>query len=108
MYHGENAIKDAEELNKPVANGGIPENIEEYEITSKQIAQGLLLIDLLLLSGLVSSKSEGKRMIEQNGISINNIKIVDVNKKITEEDISMGFFVIQKGKKLFKKIVKKI
>lgn len=108
MYHGESAIKEAEERYKTVANGGIPENIEEYSITISDIEQGLSLIDLLVLSGLVPSKSEGRRMIEQNGISINNQKIVDVNKKITKEDISTGFFVIQKGKKQFRKITKKI
>ena len=108
MYHGESAIKEAEERYKTVAAGGIPEKIEEYSITISDVEQGLSLIDLLVLSGLVPSKSEGRRMIEQNGISINNQKIVDVNKKITEEDISTGFFVIQKGRKQFRKIIKKI
>src|SRR5574344_1818180 len=108
MYHGESAIKEAEERYKTVAAGGIPEKMEEYSITISDVEQGLSLIDLLVLSGLVPSKSEGRRMIEQNGISINNQKIVDVNKKITEEDISTGFFVIQKGRKQFRKIIKKI
>lgn len=105
MYHGEEYIQDAVERYKTVASGGIPENIEEFEISKKEIDENMLLTSLLLKSGLFSSKSEGRRMIEQNGISINNKKVTDVNKVITEEDFDGNCMIIQKGKKTFKKII---
>lgn len=53
----------------------------------------------------VSSKSEGRRMIEQNRVSINGLKESDVNKLITTTHFNNGELIIQKGKKQFKKIV---
>ena len=109
MYHGEQYLKAAEDRYKTVASGGIPENVDEVEIEKEKLNDNLLLTELLLFSSMVSSKSEGRRMIEQNGISVNNKKIVDVNKIITKDDFNNNELIIQKGKKQFKKItIKKL
>ena len=105
MYHGEEFVSIAEKRYSTVANGGIPENIEEVEIDKSLVENGILLTDLLVLTKIVPSKSEGRRMIEQNGISINGAKENDVNKLITKKDFNNGELIIQKGKKQFKKIV---
>ena len=105
LYHGEEFIAVAEERYKTVASGGIPGDIEEYEINNEAISNGILLTDLLVQSGMVPSKSEGRRMIEQNGISINNQKETNVFKNITIDDFVDNCIIIQKGKKQFKKIV---
>ena len=105
MYHGEEFISQAEERYNTVAKGGIPENIGIFEIKESMLENGLLLTELLNLSNIVSSKSEGRRMIEQNGISINGRKENDVSKLMTITDFRDGELVIQKGKKEFKKIV---
>lgn len=105
MYHGEEFINQAEERYNTVAKGGIPENIEIFEIKESMLENGLLLTELLNLSNIVSSKSEGRRMIEQNGISVNGTKENDVNKLITTIDFKNDELIIQKGKKQFKKIV---
>ena len=105
MYHGEEYIQEAEERYNTVAKGGIPDDIEVFEIKHTVANQGILLIDLLLMSGMVPSKSEGRRMIQQNGISINGEKENDVNSIITIGKFNNNELVIQKGKKQFKKIV---
>lgn len=105
MYHGEKFINQAEERYNTVAKGGIPDNIEIFEIKESMLENGLLLTELLNLSNIVSSKSEGRRMIEQNGISINGRKENDISKLMTITDFRDGELVIQKGKKEFKKIV---
>lgn len=105
MYHGEECIKEAEERYNTVANGGVPEDIEIYEIEENVISSGMLLTDLLAMSNMVSSKSEGRRMIEQNGISLCGKKVNDVSMIITAENFTNNELVIQKGKKQFKKIV---
>lgn len=107
MYHGEEFISLAEKRYSTVANGGIPENIEEVEIDKFLVGNGILLTDLLVLTKIVPSKSEGRRMIEQNGISINGNKSNDVTKYITIDDFENNALVIQKGKKQFKKIILK-
>lgn len=105
MYHGEEFIKDAEERYATVAKGGIPENIETVAISKNEVENGILLLDLMLYSKIVPSKSEGRRMIEQNGISINGNKVTDVAKIITKLDFQNDNLIIQKGKKQFKKII---
>lgn len=107
MYHGEEFISLAEKRYSTVANGGIPENIEEVEINKSLVENGILLTDLLVLTKIVPSKSEGRRMIEQNGISINGSKENDVTKQITIDVFENNALVIQKGKKQFKKIILK-
>lgn len=107
MYHGKEFVKDAEKRYKTVASGGIPQDIQEYNITNDILEAGLLLTNLLVQSGLVSSKSEGRRMIEQNGISLNSNKESDVNRTITSEDFKNNILIIQKGKNKFIKIVLK-
>lgn len=104
MYHGEEFISLAEKRYSTVANGGIPENIEEVVIGKSLIETGILLTDLLVLTKIVSSKSEGRRMIEQNGISVNGTKEKDINKLITATDFNKDELIIQKGKRQFKKI----
>ena len=105
MYHGEKFIKEAEERYKIVAEGGIPKNIEKKEIEKFIIDRGILLPDLLFLSKIVPSKSEGRRMIKQNGISINGRKENSVERVITIDDFKNNDLIIQKGKKQFKKVV---
>ncbi len=105
MYHGEKFISQAEERYNTVAKGGIPDDIEIFEIKETMLENGILLTDLLNLSNIVSSKSEGRRMIEQNGISVNGIKEKNINKLITLNDFSNDELIVQKGKKQFKKIV---
>ena len=107
MYHGEEFISLAEKRYSTVANGGIPENIEEVEIDKSLVENGILLTDLLVLTKIVPSKSEGRRMIEQNGISINGSKENDITKQITIDVFENNALVIQKGKKQFKKIILK-
>ena len=74
-------------------------------ITIEKAKLGISLIDLLVETSLVSSKSEARRLIEQNGISINNEKVKDLNEKITEKDLNNNFIIIQKGKKIFLKVI---
>ena len=105
MYHGEEFVEEAEERYHTIANGGIPKNISIFELTEKDLESGILVTDLLVKSELVSSKSEGRRLIEQCGISLNGQKIDDINKILLSEDFVDGELIVQKGKNKFKKII---
>ena len=105
MYHGEEFVEEAEERYHTIANGGIPKNISIFELTEKDLESGILVTDLLVKSELVSSKSEGRRLIEQRGISLNGQKIDDINKILLSEDFVDGELIVQKGKNKFKKII---
>ena len=62
------------------------------------------IIDILLETSIVSSKTEARRLIEQNGISVNKEKVT-LEKLITKEDLNDNFIIIQKGKKTFLKVI---
>ena len=101
LVHGEEEAKKAKQTSEDLfSNKGNSENMPIFTISSKKTS----LIDLLVEARLASSKSEARRLIEQNGISINQIKENNVDKIIGESDFKEGFLIIQKGKKVFLKI----
>lgn len=96
LYHGEEAIKGAEERYKSVAKGAIPENIKEVKIEEKEIA----ITELLLKVGFAGSKGEAKRMIQGKGVKLDGKVVEDITLivKMTESSI------IQFGKNKFVKV----
>ena len=101
MYHGEEFIKDAEDKYNAKANKTLSDNIDTIKFNGQL---PITLIDLLNELKIVSSKSEGRRLIEQNGISVNQEKENNVDRVITKDDFKDGFIIIQKGKKVFLKV----
>ena len=101
MYHGEEYIKDAEDKYNAKANKTLSDNIDTIKFNGEL---PITLIDLLNELKIVSSKSEGRRLIEQNGISVNQEKENNVDRVITKDDFKDGFIIIQKGKKVFLKV----
>ena len=101
MYHGEEFIKEAEDKYNSKANKILTDNIDTIQYNGEL---PISLIDLLNELKIVSSKSEGRRIIEQNGISVNNNKENDINRIITKKDFKDDFIIIQKGKKTFLKV----
>ena len=101
MYHGEEFIKNAEDKYNAKANKTLSDNIDTIKFNGEL---PITLIDLLNELKIVSSKSEGRRLIEQNGISVNQEKENNVDRVITKEDFNDGFIIIQKGKKVFLKV----
>ena len=63
--------------------------------TFKDVAAGVLIVDLIVNEGFASSKSEARRIIKANGVKINNVKVDDINAK-TEP--SLGQFILSCGK----------
>ena len=103
LVHGEDeAIKSKQIAEELFSNKGVSENMPSTTISKEKL--GINILDLLVETNLVSSKSEARRLVEQNGISINQTKESDVNRAINEPDFKDGFIVIQKGKKLFLKV----
>ena len=96
-YHGkEEAQKAREEFDKVFAKKDMPDEIEEYLLDSSSVK----LSDLLFKSGMVSSKNEARRLIEQGGVKI------DSQKAEGDFEIKSGeAFVIQAGKRKFKKVI---
>lgn len=102
MYHGESFIVEAVEKYNTIAKGAIPDNIEPFYVDKVDLE--FPIVDLLVKTALVSSKSEGRRLIEQKGIKINGELVSDVNQKLAEKNILDNEVILQKGKNKFIKI----
>ncbi|HOZ55997.1 MAG: Tyrosine--tRNA ligase [Parcubacteria group bacterium ADurb.Bin316] len=101
IYHGEIKAQAAQEsFVNTFQKKEIPNELEVYEVNK---VGSINIIDLLSESGLVNSKSEARRLIDEKAIKVDGEVISDTNKeiKITEKG-----FVLQRGKKQFKKIIK--
>ncbi|MDD4298594.1 MAG: tyrosine--tRNA ligase [Bacilli bacterium] len=103
LVHGEEeAIKAKKTSEELFNNKGTSDYMPSTEISKSKL--DINVLELLVETKLVSSKSEARRLIEQNGISINQIKENDANRTLTSNDFNAGFLIIQKGKKTFLKV----
>ena len=103
LVHGEKeAIKARNTAKELFGNKGISDNMPSITI-SKDILD-INIMDLLAKTNLVSSKSEARRLIEQNGVSLNQEKIKSTDQIVTINDLKDDFIVLQKGKKVFLKV----
>ena len=69
-------------------------------------AEGDQLLNVLVKCGLTTSRGEGRRLIEQGGITINEEKVTNPNMRFTKDQLKEGIKV-RKGKKVFQKIILK-
>jgi tyrosyl-tRNA synthetase len=95
IYKGEKAAFAAQEnFINIFSKKEIPEEVKSYKVKSKK------LLEVLEETGLVSSKSEARRVIEQGGLKIDNEIIKNVNFNLVA-----GEHLIQKGKRFFAKVI---
>ena len=98
LVHGEDEANKALEAARAVFGGsGSSENMPTAEFDSAEIG----VIDALVGAGLAPSRGEARRLVQQGGVSVDDVKISDPNQKI---DISGGA-ILKKGKKQFVKLV---
>lgn len=108
IVHGEAEAQKALEAAKALfAGGGNNDNIPSSEIERSEIEGDMQVLDLFLRVGLIPSKSEGRRMLTQNGLSINGEVVSDINRVIEINDFNDGEMLLKKGKKAFHKVVLK-
>lgn len=100
IVHGEeNAAKCMEASRALFSSGGNMEGAPNFEILENEI--GMPLIDILVSKNIFPSKSEGRRLISQGGVSVNDVKILDGNFILRMEHFENGKVILKKGKKKF-------
>ncbi|WP_138269680.1 tyrosine--tRNA ligase [Anaerofustis stercorihominis] len=105
LVHGKEEADKAKEAATALFKGGVSsENIPSTDITKDELSEEPTLLDIMLKAKLIPSKSEGRRLIKQGGVSVNDEKVTDVNKAITMEDFNNNEMIIKKGKKVYHKI----
>lgn len=105
LIHGEKEANKAQQAAKALFAGGTEEgSIPTTEIEKSIFDDGIGIIDLLRKTGLIKTNSEGRRLIEQGGITIDDIKVETTDKKITLDDFNEGKILIRKGKKIYHQV----
>ena len=104
LVHGEEEAKKALESAKGLFSGGNAENMPSYDLISDDFKDGRVdVISLLVKSGLVASRNEGRRAVEQGGVSVNGEAVTDIAASY-DKDAFATDFVLKRGKKNFRKI----
>ncbi|MCR5292888.1 MAG: tyrosine--tRNA ligase [Eubacterium sp.] len=107
MVHGEEKAKAAEAAAKGVFGSGSSEGMPEAVLTDDDFENGTIdILGVLSKSGLVPSRSEGRRAVQQGGVSVDGEKVTDIAVTYSKEDFAEGI-VVKKGKKNFKRVVVK-
>ena len=106
LVHGEEEAKKAESGAKAMfAGGGDSENMPTTELKDEDFTEdGIDLISLLQKAELVGTRNEGRRAIEQGGVTLDGEKITDVKHIVKKENILPEGSILRRGKKKFKKI----
>ncbi|MGI6110079.1 MAG: tyrosine--tRNA ligase [Eubacteriaceae bacterium] len=105
MIHGEEEAQKAQDASRALFKGG-PDSadVPTVELSAETLGDGLDILALLDAAGMIASKSEGRRLVQQNGISADGKKVTDIAQVFTPADFTDGELLLQKGKKIHKKV----
>ncbi|MFA7573241.1 MAG: tyrosine--tRNA ligase, partial [Lutispora sp.] len=106
LVHGEEEAKKASDAAEALfGGGGSLDLVPATEVEREQLKNGMNIIDILILTGLVPSKGEGRRLINQGGLMLNDEKVDSIELTITVEDFQDGALMMKKGKKTYHRVV---
>ena len=107
MIHGEEEATKAQNAAKALFAGGADNsNMPETVLTDDDFTDGsIMLLDMMVKAGIIKSKGEGRRLITQGGVSVNDEKATDANMSFTVDDFN-NEIIVKKGKKVFHKFSK--
>ncbi len=102
IVHGEEEAVKALAAAKALFSGGADAtNVPTVTLSTETIGEGIPLLDLLVQIGFAASKAEGRRLVQQNGLSIEDEKVTVPEKIITSSDFIDAKLLFKKGKKQF-------
>lgn len=108
LVHGEEEAVRAKESARALFSAGVAADMPTTELTEDDFTEGTIdMISVLCKSGLVASRSEGRRAIEQGGVSLGSEKITDVKAVFGKDTFAKDGIVVKRGKKNFRKVVLK-
>ena len=107
LVHGEEEAQKAQQSARALFGGGEGGQTPTVELTEADLTDGAAdIMTLLVKAGLVASKSEARRNIQQGGVTAGDVKVTDIGKTFTEAELRDGV-TLRRGKKSFMKVVLK-
>ena len=108
LVHGEEEAAKSQESARALFSKGVAADMPTAELSEEDFTDGTIdMISVLCKSGLVQSRSEGRRAIEQGGVSLENEKVTDVKAVFGKDTFAGEGAVVKRGKKNFRKVILK-
>lgn len=108
LVHGEEEARKAQESARALFSQGAAAEMPTTELTEADLTDGNIdILTMLVKSGLVPSKSEARRAVQQGGVAVGGEKVTDIYAAFAGETLGGDGVVLKKGKKNFRKIVLK-
>ncbi len=105
LVHGEAEAEKAQATAKALFAGAADaDNMPSTALAKADFDAGVQLLDVMVQAGLIKSKGEGRRLVQQGGVSLNDKKVTDPMLILSVADFEKGYAVVKKGKKVFHKI----
>ncbi|MDD6012095.1 MAG: tyrosine--tRNA ligase, partial [Oscillospiraceae bacterium] len=107
LVHGEEEAKKADEAAKALFGGGAnSDNMPTTALSKDDFTDGAVsLIDMMLKAGIIKSRGEGRRLIEQGGVSVDDKKAVSFADTVSADSFEKGYVIVKKGKKVYNKFI---
>mgnify|MGYP002726923084 FL=1 len=104
LVHGKEEADKAQAAAKALFAGGADDsNMPTTEVEQSDLEDGkITVLSLMIKAGMIKSNGEGRRLIQQGGISVNDEKISDVFTSVSEDELKDSV-IVKKGKKVFHK-----
>ena len=106
LVHGEEKATKAQEAARALFSGAADtENMPTVALNADDFTDGQIAVnEIMLKAGLVKSKGEARRLIQQGGVSIDDQKVTDPVAVVSHEALEKGHIILKKGKKVFYKV----
>ncbi len=106
LVHSEEEAAKAQESARALFGSGSAAEMPTTELSAEDLTDGNIdILDLLVKSGLVKSRSEGRRAVEQGGVAMDGEKVTDFKAVFAGEDFQGEGKILKRGKKNFKRVV---
>ena len=107
LVHGEEEAVKAQESARALFSQGVAADMPSVTLSADDFKDGAIdIVSVLVKSGLVFSRNEGRRAVEQGGVAVDGDKIPDISVTIPEEKFDGDGIVVRRGKKNFRKVSK--
>ena len=106
LVHGEEEAEKAREASKALFGGGMDSaNMPTPTLADEDFTDGKIdILEVLVKTGITKSRGEGRRLVQQGGVSADDAKVTDIGLSFTADQLKAEPVIIKKGKKIFHKV----
>lgn len=105
IVHNEEEATKAQQAARALFEGGAAGgSIPETVISTADFGDGMDILSMLTTVGLCASRAEGRRLVQQGGLKLNEAKVESFDLNVTKDDFKDGIIMLQKGKKVFHQV----